>query len=370
MSRYRFELADQSDDADLRHVLANTPMPGRISVTFLREPSYFDSATVDGRFRQVVAARDTDSRRVVGFGSRSVTDRYVNGLPAAVGYLSTLRLLPAHQYRGLVARGYRFFRDLHSDRRAALYLTTIAQGNRKAVETLTSARADLPAYHFAGLYHTFAVPLRPGRRGPVHHDLTIRPACENDERSIVEFLKRFGPRRQFFPCYESGDLFESDGPLAHLRPADLMLAFRGDELLGMLGAWNQHSFRQTIVQAYAPRLRFARPLYNLIAKMTGAAVLPAPGQPFRYLLGALPVVADDNPQVFAALLAAHKGRSQGGEADHLLIGLHEDDPLLPVLNRHRWTRYTTCLYLVCWEDGEPLRGALDNRCPYLELGCL
>src|SRR5438876_460202 len=50
MSRYRFDLATPADDADLRRVLAETPMPGAITVSFRREPSYFHGAVVAGRF--------------------------------------------------------------------------------------------------------------------------------------------------------------------------------------------------------------------------------------------------------------------------------------------------------------------------------
>src|SRR5262249_7867974 len=100
MSRYRFELATAADDADLRNVLAQTPMEGRTAVTFRREPSYFAAAVVDGRFRQVIAARDGTTGRVVGFGSRSITERHVNGRPEPIGYLSSLRLLSAHRNHG------------------------------------------------------------------------------------------------------------------------------------------------------------------------------------------------------------------------------------------------------------------------------
>ena len=40
-----------------------------------------------------------------------------------------LRLVPAYRNRGLIARGYAFFRDLHADARTPLYLTTTAEGN-------------------------------------------------------------------------------------------------------------------------------------------------------------------------------------------------------------------------------------------------
>ncbi len=48
MARYEFQLATRGDDAQLRAILAATPMPGRIAVSFRRDPSFFDAAVVDG----------------------------------------------------------------------------------------------------------------------------------------------------------------------------------------------------------------------------------------------------------------------------------------------------------------------------------
>ena len=144
MSRYRFELATPADDADLRHIMAATPMDGSIVVSFRRQPSYFDAAVVEGQFRQVVAARDLETGRIVGFGARSISTRYVNGEPTPIGYLSSLRLLPEHRNIGLVARGYRYFRELHEDNRTKLYLTTIAVENSAAMKLLTSGRTGMP----------------------------------------------------------------------------------------------------------------------------------------------------------------------------------------------------------------------------------
>src|SRR4051812_8884029 len=117
MSRYRFELAGAGDDADLRHLMARTPVPGAVSVSFRREPSFFAGGPVDGPFRQVLAAGDCGAGRLVGCGTRSARLRYVAGRPEPVGYLSNLRFLAEHRNRGLVARGYAFFRGLHADGR-------------------------------------------------------------------------------------------------------------------------------------------------------------------------------------------------------------------------------------------------------------
>ena len=133
MGRYQFELATRADDAELRSILAATPMEGTVSLSFRREPSFFDAAVVSGDFHQVVICRDTRASRIAGFGCRSVREMYVNGQPTPIGYLSALRLLPEYRNRGLIARGYAFFRRLHADGRAPLYLTTIAEGNERAL---------------------------------------------------------------------------------------------------------------------------------------------------------------------------------------------------------------------------------------------
>jgi hypothetical protein len=370
MSRYRFELATENDDADLRHVLAATPMDGRISVAFHREPSWFAGAVVDGHTRQVVVCRDLQTRRIVGFGCRSIRDVYVNGEPAAVGYLSSLRALPEYRNRGLLARGYAFFRELHSDGRVPFYLTTIAAGNRAALAALASGRAGLPKYHGAGAFHTVAVTI-PRRPGPTAASTVIvRPATAEDFSAVLDFLREVGPRRQFFPRLEPGDFHSPAGAMRDLPCDNLLLAQRRGRLVGMLAGWDQHSFRQSVVHAYHGPLRWLRPLYNTWARCVGEPALPRPGDTFRYLMGALPVVAEDDEHVFASLLAALRRHSAGGRSSHILVGLHDSDPLLRVVKRHQAACYLSYLYLVCWQDGESARVAVDARTPYLEAGSL
>jgi hypothetical protein len=154
MSRFEFTLATPADDEDLRRVLSLTPMEGRIRVAFAREPSYFAAASVDGNQLQVGVCRDKATGHVVGMGSRSVSRRYVNGRPQPVGYLSGLRLLPEYRGQGgLLARGYKFLRQLHADNAARFYLTTISEDNEPAQRGLkrSGGPADLsalrPVYH-------------------------------------------------------------------------------------------------------------------------------------------------------------------------------------------------------------------------------
>ena len=348
-------------------------MPGRMTVSFRRDPSFFQAAVVEGSFHQAVVARQGTGERVIGLGCRSVRTRYVNGLPRPIGYLSSLRLLPEYRGTGIVAHAYRHLRTLHEDRRTSLYLSTIAEGNELALSMLNHTRVGLPRYHFAGNYHTLAIPIRRSvsPSNGVETGLEIREATGEDAAVTAGFLSSVGPTRQFFPQYEAGDFFNSGGTFCDLKPQDLLLAFRQGRLIGTLACWNQSRFRQTVVEAYGGHLQWTRPFYNSWARLRGLPQLPPTGEPFQHLTAALPVVRDGDPVVFARLLQEALSRSaRKWKEAYLLLGLHERDPLLPVADVRKSHSYRTRLYHVCWDDGESLRAELDDRPPYLELGCL
>jgi hypothetical protein len=310
------------------------------------------------------------SGRIIGFGCRSVREVYVNGKPDVVGFLSSLRLLPEHRNLGLVARGFAALRELNGDGRVPFYLTTIAEGNRTALAVLTSGRAGLPAYHPAGAYHTVAIPLLQRRIASPSGKVSIRPAQREDLPPLLDFLAVEGPRRQFFPRLEANDFLSPQGAMRGLSLDRILLAERGGRLVGTLAGWDQHAYRQSVVHTYHGGLRWVRPLYNTWTWLLGRPGLPRPGEAFHYLMGALPVVAEDDDNVFAVLLEALRHQAAGGPWTHLLIGLHESDPLLRVAQRYQAACYATHLFLVCWPDGEAARGAVDARVAYLEAGSL
>jgi hypothetical protein len=297
---------------------------------------------------------------------------FVNGNPMPIGYLSNLRVLPGHRGARVIAGGYRFLKQLHEDGKTPLYLTTITEDNERALSTLTSGRAGLPPYHDAGRYYTVIIP--PRRANPKRRTLPtgvgIRPAAKEDTNAVVNFLNRNGPRRQFFPAYEEADFLSPGAALKDLSADDLLLAVRGSRIVGTLAGWNQQRFRQTIVEGYRPPLQWLRPAYNAWSGIRGLPALPAPGQPFAYITGALPVVQDDDPSVIRALLDRLLDRIGTGGHPCLLAGFADKDPLLPLVRKYGMRSYITRLYHVCWEDGEELRTALDGRAPYLELGSL
>jgi hypothetical protein len=149
----------------------------------------------------------------------------------------------------------------------------------------------------------------------------------------------------------------------------MWLARRGGSLCGTLGAWDQRPFRRQQIAGYQGWLRTLRPAYNLLAPLVGRPRLPAPGETVPCRLAALPVTIGHDPEILLALLRrALAEHLAAGES--LLLGLHESDPWYSLLRRYAPLEYVTRLFFVSFDDGAPFFHELDDRPPYLELGCL
>ncbi len=368
--RVRGERAKPSDDMEMRKVLHEMPMPGSVQIAYLREPSFFGALQVEGTYNEVLIGRDDETERIVGLGSRSIKTAFINGRRSPLGYLSSLRL--AEEYRGgmNLARGYRILREWHQDGRTKLYITTIMEGNTVAHEILTSHRAGLPTYHDFGRFCCMAISMQQKLKSASSKAIDIRLATREDIHAIIGFWQQEGAKKQFFPEYSATDLLSSEGLLRGLELEDVFLAFSGEELVGTVAAWDQKSFRQSIVRGYGRRLKFLRLPYNATAWLLGYPILPRPGSNLDYFNLSLVCIREDDPHVFESLLAQMIKRYQS-HYSLLMAGLHERDPLLPVLRKYRHFPYESRLYVVCWEDGEEDFGNLDDwRIPYLELGAL
>jgi len=162
-TRFKFRLAVEADDGALRAVIRQTSMPSSVSVAFAREPSFFTAEHLGNTKHQTLICEDQETGKIVGVGSRSIRRVYVDGEPKAVGYLSSLRLLPEARGGTALVRGYRYFRHLHSDGEVPYYFTTIFEENLAARQVLENERAGMPRYLPMGSLVTYLIPLRKRR---------------------------------------------------------------------------------------------------------------------------------------------------------------------------------------------------------------
>ena len=376
MTRYRCELAKPGDDAALRQLMASTPMPGRVALTFGREPSYFSSDCVLGPQRQTIVIRDTVKREIVMVATRAVREMYVDEQRLRIGYLGGLRLVRRVRGQGLLARGYRFLRALHdTDVEApAFYLTTIAEGNTPAIEALTSGRAGLPTYHALCRLHTLLLPIRARRAPPQSRASDLRVERLGKLQELLDFFDRCATKKTFFPVYSSDDFGQcrankQSGTFRNLDTSSIVVAKRGEEVIGAAGVWDQRAFRQTIVNRYARFTSAIRPVVNPWSRLTGGLRLPRVGQPLDGCYVCFPVVKEGEEAALDLLLKTLM-QVAPPTAEFMMLGLCDGDPLLPIARRFSRTSYITRLFGVSWKK---LPGSITAHTAspyYLELGCL
>jgi hypothetical protein len=367
-TRFAITLAERVDDSELRALLRENPMNGSMQVTFEREPDFFAACAIRGNFCQVGVGRDVKSGRIVGLGTRSVTDAFVNGRPVPFGWLSDLRLQPAYRGGTLVARGYRFLRELHGDGRVELYGTVIFQDNQTALRTVAATRAGLPAYHDLGVIHCPGINLR--RRKPaIAGDCDIVRGRPELLPKIVDCLNRNNARKQFAPVHDV-ESFIHGNLWKDFQPSDFFVALRNDHVIGVVGRWDQSSFKQTRVISYSKRLRWTVPAANAVETLLGAPSFPEPGQYVPFFYVSFIAIDQDDAGVFRALLRQVYNDSVGSSFRYAMVGLHERDPLLAVMKDYSLTPFAGRLFCVCFADGEHAYRALDGRLPYVEAATL
>lgn len=426
MSRFTFSLATSADDAQLRARMAEDRMEGNIAISFRREPSYFAGSRLQGDRVQVITCHDTFDRanRIVGLGARASCQMHVNGQPLRIGYLSDLRADPQYRNGTLLARGYRFLRTLHEAEPLPLYVSIIFDTNRTALQTLVGGRAGLPNYTCLGKILTPALHLDFPRRAITLPGVTLRRAQAADLPAIVRFLNRRLATRQFSPVYAEAD-FLPGGRCTGLRVTDFFVAIKDaptvaqasgqsdartdrktdtqpdnntnkqtgsaapdaaspiasdDNLLATLAAWDQAGVRQTHIERYSTALNLLRPLYNLASKISPLKPLPAVGSRVPYLYWCCIAVHNDDLTLLRALVRHAYRALRTGPWHYAIMGLHERDPLAPVLKEYRQIPAAGLLYRVDFADSGNTAGAagtgstaaserftLDNRIPCFEM---
>lgn len=365
-SRYKFVLAGPDDDADLRALMAAGRMEGSIAVSFRREPSFFAGSVVQGDGTQVIKCMEADTGKLAGHGCRSTLEAFVGGRRQRIGYLSDLRSFASYRGGTLLARGFRYLRELHDADPVPFYYTVIYEGNDQAVANLVGGRVGLPNYLEYGRILTPALRLDLPRRELTLPGIRVTRAEPAQLPAVVEFLNQWQAARELAPVRDVSH-FAPGARYSGLGARDFLLAMDGDRIAGTLALWDQSAIRQTHVERYSRPLALARPLYNAAAHLLPLKPLPPLGGrvPFVYL--ACACVRDHDSALFRVLLRAAYRQLRRTSAHYAIPGLHESDPLAAVLDDYRSIPAAGRLYLAHYADSpSPSRQGV----PYVEAGCI
>lgn len=364
----RFRLATAEDDAALRRAFAATPMAGGMRLAFEREPSFFNALRVQGDLVQVILCEDTGTGTVVGIGTRCIADAFVNGTAQRVGYLSDLRILPQWRKGTVLSRGYNFLRELDADGAVDLYHTAIFTENADARAALSRERAGVPQYHPLGTFITAGI--HPSRADasqslPLH----ISRGTPADLPRMVDFLNAHNVSRQFAPVHRLDD-FTPGGRWRDFHVEDFFLVQDGSKLLGIAGVWSQSRFKQTRLLGYSGKWRMLYHLSRLAHRVLPVPRLPSPGEFFQFGYASFLAIPSQEPEVFHVLMHALREEASKRGWMHLLLSLHERDPLFPMLKRIPHTPFHGELFWLSPRGADTGAGPSSAYVPHMEAALL
>jgi hypothetical protein len=260
-------------------------------------------------------------------------------------------------------------RELHEKDPVPAYLVSVVSGNSEAEGVLIhKARRTFPAFRHVADFSSLAIALGRRKKPPIRGDIKLCCATADQAEEIVEFLRKHGSQRQFFPIWTTSELLQLTE--FGLRFEDIQVARRHGRIIGISGLWDQSAYKQTIVRAYSGWMRAAAPFYNLTAPWLGRPALPSTGAKLRSVYAAFVCIANEEIQVFSALLRElyNCGSAQG--FDYLLLGLDSRDSFLPIAQKYAHVLYPSRLYLAEWPDGGKLYERLDHRTTYVDIATL
>lgn len=363
----RIELATHEDEAELRKLLVKTAMPGVIRLSYGREPHFFNSLDVLGKYNQITVARNVTGN-IVGFGIRSLKSMYINGGIQQIGYLSNLRIEKKYRGKLLLAKGFKYLHELHQDNQCPFYLTTIISDNENAKGVLLNARGLLPIYQPWGKLNTYLINGSYIKSSTPNLQIEFAQSSHLDE--IVKFLQTEGKQKQFFPHYTENDFNQASGLLQGLKDKNILIAKKNHKIVATLALWDQNAFKQILVNSYHPLLNMLRPIYNVYSKIRNKPYLVKPGSLLDFYYAAIVCVKNNDANLFRHILSKAVIYANKHNKLFFALGLHENDPLNDVLKDFSYKLMQSNLYIVSFSPDKIDLSYLKNKVPYLELGAL
>ena len=337
----RFEVATPGDDEAIRRLLRDNPMRGSVSVSFEREPGYFNGVNIAGGRDQTIVVREGE--KLVCMGRCIRRESWLNGGPHDVGYLAELRLDAAARGRfGVIRDGFRFFHETQRDNPAAFYFTSIAADNVRARRLLESGARGLPQYSFLGELDTLLIAVP--RSLPTTAPRIERMKDEHIEEVLI-LLSKHGQKFSLATRWTKARLQS----LSSHGVSDLFVMKEGGEIVACGGLWDQRSFRQTVIRGYSRALNLARPIINWAGRLFGGVQLPAVGATLPQVFLSPFMVGRSLPEFIAELFRYAAG------AEFITVALPRWHEATSAIRRSFTTRtWRSRLYRVSWPGDNPL----------------
>lgn len=324
-----------ADNQQLLGLVASAMPSSGLMLSLSRQPDYF--AACYAAFMQSetwVIAAAAQPEQVVGMYTLSARPCYVEGQVEMLRYLGDFRIDPAVRGQKLTRLVMRHLRTRLPDQYYAQ--AVVLADNKVAKQTLHRPHQDFVTQYTDQTLYTMTMT---GCRHTAQVDtpqaaLSHRVANADDVAQMNQFVQLMAVHFNFLPRYDFADVLSQHPYWQGLQIGDFTLVFRGRELVGLYGLWDQKAFKQTRVVSYHPLISLLRPLYNIWARHNQRLLLPPKGELLHYLMLHSPLCRPDEIDVFDYMVQTAFAQTLQRGVAALCYSLIEHDPRRVVQSRH------------------------------------
>lgn len=359
-ARFIVREATPMDRDNLLALVRSAAQDGAIQISYERDPDYFSALYVASPNPLVWVLEDKLENTIAGAFCLGVRDVYLNGKRTPVWYGNELRLHPNYRGGRALLRLFRQYKSHMGDK----WMQTIIMGdNEKSLGSVASGRAGLPTYYSAGgiISHMISTKARI-KTAP---KTRVRRAEQTDRQAVQNFFNHTAKKKQLCPHYDFARIGTDDPYYKNIKWSDMFIALHGNDIVGMAGIWDQSEFKQSRVRAYSTAVKWARPFYNLWAKVSANIPLPKQGDIAKYAYLHSVLTLNNNPQIFSDLLSTILRETRHSPLDALVVGFDDRDPLGTVLDTIK-SRPMPARHFMASHDDNPTHGFDADLIYYVE----
>jgi len=326
--------ANPADNQQLLALVASAMPSSGLMLSLSRQPDY--TVACQAAFTQsetwVIAAAD-QPERLVGMYTLSARPCYVDGQVEMLRYLGDFRIDPAVRGQKLTRLVMRHLRTRLPEQYYAQ--AVVLADNKVAKQTLHRPHKDFVTHYTDQTLYTMTMTgCRRAGRADAQSELTHRVAVAGDAPQMNAFMQSMAQHFNFLPRYDFADVLSQQPYWQGLHISDFSLVFRGRELVGLYGLWDQKSFKQTRVISYHPLIALIRPLYNIWARHNQRLLLPPKGELLEYLMLHSPLCQPEDIDAFDYMVQSAFAQTLQRGVAALCYSLTEQDPRRVVQSRH------------------------------------
>ena len=365
MGNFSVNIAKESDDAKIRNLLNTNPVGGKIQLLYQKNPSYFLASNIASIFSNTIVIKN-NAAEAVAVQTTAIRDVYLNQKSQRLAYISNLRVDKKYQGQKVLKEGFDLLKSIHNKFGAPFYYSTIIADNKKAEKVLQKNIKNGLQFKDYGYYYTKLIIIH-GKKKEIDNKYRIIRGSKDRLEEIVSFLQKEGSKKNFYPYLKKED-FEDKNFLKDFKLENFYLAMDNDEIVGVLGKWDQNKFKQNVVTKYGGIYKYNK-IYNTVCKLWRMPKLPNIGETINFAYVSFIATKNNDVYIFEQLLKNIYNDCLDSELVYLALGFHEKDQLLRSLDGFLCINYKSKLYLSYWDKPDILND-FDIGIPYIELATL